>query len=243
MTDLTDEELLELEKLLRERDVENARDDFKEFAKIIKPDFTFDEGFHAVYYYILDLFSKGRIKKLIITIPPQHGKSVGSTRLLPSYILGKKPDSQIAIVSYSGVLARKFNLDIQRTIDSKEYREVFPKIKLGKSRYNENKQSGEIQTSSEFKISGHEGSLKTLGRGGGLTGNPVDILIMDDLYKDSKEGNSPVIRDVVEQFYISVADTRLHNDSQQLIVFTRWHEDDLIGWIEKKQEVIEAKTF
>lgn len=239
---LTDAELLELETLLRQKEIDLAQKGFIDFAKLNAPGFKFTD-FHAVYYAILDLFAKGKIKKLIITVPPQHGKSFGSTKLLPAYILGTRPQSQIAITSYSATQARKFNRDIQRTIDSEVYREVFPKIKLAKSKYNEDKQSGEIQTADEFHISGFHGSLKSVGRGGALTGNPVDILILDDLYKDAAEANSPIIRDAVEQFYISVADTRLHNDSQQLIVFTRWHEDDLIGWIEKKQKVITIKQW
>jgi predicted phage terminase large subunit-like protein len=61
---------------------------------------------------------------------------------------------------------------------------------------------------------------------------------MDDLYKDWKEANSPVVRENVVDWYTSVADTRLHNNSQQLIVFTRWHEQDLVGFIEKNDKVV-----
>ena len=65
--------------------------------------------------------------------------------------------------------------------------------------------------------------MKFVGVSGGLTGDPVDVLIMDDLYKDWKETSSPLLRQMVWDWYITVADTRLHpNDSQQLIVFTRW---------------------
>ena len=71
------------------------------------------------------------------------------------------------------------------------------------------------------------------GRGGALTGRTVDIGIVDDLYKDDTEGNSPLIRDAAWNWYVDVFSTRLHNDSQQLITFTRWHEDDIIGRLQE----------
>ena len=76
---------------------------------------------------------------------------------------------------------------------------------------------------------GYQGSFKTIGVGGSLTGEPVDMLIMDDLYKDAASAWSPVIRQNVADWYDTVASTRLHNDSQQLMVFTRWHMEDLAG--------------
>jgi hypothetical protein len=90
----------------------------------------------------------------------------------------------------------------------------------------------------ECEIVNHNGVLRAVGRGGALTGHPVDIMLMDDLYKDYAEGNSPGRRESVIDWYTSVVRSRLHNDSQELIVFTRWHEEDLIGWLEKREEVI-----
>lgn len=94
-----------------------------------------------------------------------------------------------------------------------------------------------LQTSEEFEIVGYGGSFQSVGRGGGLTGNKVDIAILDDLYKDAAEGNSPTVRESVWEWYTSAVKTRLHNGSQELIVFTRWHEEDLIGILEDKEGV------
>ena len=81
-----------------------------------------------------------------------------------------------------------------------------------------------------------------MGVGGALTGEPVDILIMDDIYKDAKTAWSPIVRESVSDWYDTVAETRLHNDSQQLIVFTRWHEDDLAGTLLRQQGVFDAES-
>ncbi len=85
------------------------------------------------------------------------------------------------------------------------------------------------RTADEFDIVGRKGGLRVVGRDGSLTGSRVDVMILDDMYKDAAEANSSIIRENVWQWYCSVVKTRLHNDSKELIVFTRWHEDDLIG--------------
>ena len=73
--------------------------------------------FHIAYYEVLTRFAMGEIKKLMITMPPQHGKSEGATRRLPAFVLGLDPDKRIAIVSYNAIKARKFNRELQRIMD------------------------------------------------------------------------------------------------------------------------------
>ena len=219
--------------------IELARRHVRYFTDYTYNNFGWSE-FHKVYYEVLDRFAKGEIKKLMITVPPQHGKSEGSTRRLPAYMLGVNPDLRIAVSSYNSTFASKFNRDIQRIIDTPEYNDVFKDTLLSGSI----KQSSQfLRNSTEFEIVNKKGSLKSVGRGGALTGNPVDVMIMDDLYKDFAEGNSPIIRDSVWDWYTTVVKTRLHNDSQELIVFTRWHEDDLIGRLEKKENVITVSNW
>ncbi len=72
-----------------------------------------------------------------------------------------------------------------------------------------------------MEIIGRRGSLISVGRGGALTGNRVDCFILDDLYKNAMEGNSPVVRENCWDWYLSVVKTRLHNASSELVVFTR----------------------
>lgn len=213
----------------------------RDFTKYTFADFE-ETDFHKNYYEILNEFSLGNIKKLIISISPQHGKSLGSTKQLPCYLFGKNPDLKIAIATYSDTFAKKFNRDAQRLIDSEKYHEIFPSTILNESNV-VTISDNYLRNASEFEIVGYEGSLKAIGKGGALTGNPVDVMIMDDLYKDYMEGNSPIIRENVWDWYTTVVKTRLHNDSQELIVFTRWHEDDLIGRLERTERVIEIKSI
>ena len=196
--------------------------------------------FHFAYYEVLTRFAMGEIKKLMITMPPQHGKSEGATRRLPAFVLGQDPDKRIAIVSYNAIKARKFNRELQRIMDDDRYYELFPQTLLaGQASYQEQgrRSRNYARNSDECEIVGYQGSFKTIGVGGSLTGEPVDMLIMDDLYKDASSAWSPVIRQNVADWYDTVASTRLHNDSQQLLVFTRWHMEDLAGHLLEQEGV------
>ena len=196
--------------------------------------------FHIAYYEVLTRFAMGEIKKLMITMPPQHGKSEGATRRLPAFVLGQDPDKRIAIVSYNAIKARKFNRELQRIMDDDRYYELFPQTLLaGQASYQEQgrRSRNYARNSDECEIVGYQGSFKTIGVGGSLTGEPVDMLIMDDLYKDAASAWSPVIRQNVADWYDTVASTRLHNDSQQLLVFTRWHMEDLAGRLLEQEGV------
>ena len=196
--------------------------------------------FHIAYYEVLTRFAMGEIKKLMITMPPQHGKSEGATRHLPAFVLGQDPDKRIAIVSYNAIKARKFNRELQRIMDDDRYYELFPETLLaGQASYQEQgrRSRNYARNSDECEIVGYQGSFKTIGVGGSLTGEPVDMLIMDDLYKDASSAWSPVIRQNVADWYDTVASTRLHNDSQQLLVFTRWHMEDLAGRLLEQEGV------
>ncbi len=211
---------------------------FIDFCTAIYP-FLELQQFHTIYYNVLEAFARGSIKRLIVTMPPQHGKSVGATTLLPAYLLGLNPDLRVAIASYSGSLASKFNRRVQRILESKEYNEIFPATTIKRG----TKPPSYIRTADEVEIIDHNGSLLSVGREGSLTGNRVDCFILDDLYKDALEANSPLIRANCWEWYTSVVRTRMHNTSSELIVFTRWHEEDLIGTLLSKEDIEPLTSF
>ena len=216
-----------------------SQENLLSFTRHTLPSFA-PAPFHFAYYEVLTRFAMGEIKKLMITMPPQHGKSEGATRRLPAFVLGQDPDKRIAIVSYNAIKARKFNRELQRIMDDDHYYELFPQTLLaGQASYQEQgrRSRNYARNSDECEIVGYQGSFKTIGVGGSLTGEPVDMLIMDDLYKDASSAWSPVIRQNVADWYDTVASTRLHNDSQQLLVFTRWHMEDLAGRLLEQEGV------
>ena len=219
--------------------VQNPQDvDFGEFAQRVYP-FVEIQNFHRIYYRLLELFARGKIRKLMVSMPPQHGKSIGASTLLPAYMLGLNPDLRVAIASYSSALANRFNRRVQRIIEGEEYAAMFPatSIKSG------GKPPQYLRTADEVEIVGAAGSLLSVGREGSLTGNRVDCFILDDLYKDAMEANSPIVRENCWEWYTSVVRTRMHNLSQELIVFTRWHEDDLIGVLRERERCIDLRSW
>jgi len=234
---ITNKDIILADKAVQEKRAEYAKKHSLAFVRYTMPTFQ-ATSFHKTYYKVLNEFVHGRIKKLIISVPPQHGKSQGSSINVPAQMIGRNPDLKIATVCYSATKARKFGRKTKQLLSELRYKELYPDAKMadkGDTNY--------INTAEEIEMVGRDGSLKMVGYQGGLTGDPVDVLLMDDLYKDWKEANSPIIRDNVIDWYVTVADTRLHNDSQQLIVFTRWHEEDLVGFIEKNETVILIESW
>lgn len=223
-------------KLIKELHKREARFSLYKFITFNKEDYEM-EWFHKVICDKLDALLNGSLgkKKLMIFLPPQHGKSEISSRQFPAYILGKKPKSKIAICSYSSDLSSGFNRNIQQIIDSKSYEKVFPDTKLNSTNVANDISRGVLRNSNIFEIVKHRGFLKSVGIGGALTGTPVDIGIIDDPFKDRQDARSQVMRNRVWSWYEDVFSSRLHNDSLQLLLFTRWHEDDLAGRILERE--------
>lgn len=219
---------------------ELARRYLAEFVSLTKPDYHFN-WHHTLICQKLDAFAQGKIKKLLIFAPPQHGKSELSTRRLPAFMLGNDPKKRIAIVSYSATLAEGFNRDIQRIIDDTLYHNIFPRTILNESNVVTDTRSGYLRNSTMFETVPYRGSVRTVGLDGSLTGFPVDVAIFDDLYKSREEALSTKRQETVKSFWESVLVPRLHNSSQILGTFTRWDVNDLGGWLidtQKGWEVI-----
>jgi len=192
------------------------------------------EWFHILIANYCQKLLEGEVKNLMVFVPPQHGKSEIISRNFPAWALGKNPDLKIVGSSYSSDLAEQFSRSIQRTIDSKEYQDIFPDTYLNGSNIRTDTK-GFLRNVDIFETVGHRGFYKAVGVGGSLTGTPVDIAIIDDPVKDANEANSITYRQRVWDWYNTVLSTRLHNDSKQLFIMTRWHEDDLAGRILKAE--------
>lgn len=214
---------------LREVKAEKAKRNMLAFVKFLRLDYQVGLH-HKLICERLDLFLQGKIKRLMIFVPPQHGKSELSSRYFPAFILGHRPNAKVAIASYSDELSGSFNRDVQRIIDTDEYRELFPETYLNGYRPAWGGVfKGFQRNESIFEVVGKKGSLRTVGIGTALTGQPVDIAIIDDPVKDRVTAESATERNKVWDWYTDVLSTRLHNDSQQLLLMTRWHDDDLAG--------------
>lgn len=213
--------------------LEHANEYFPYFVVSINRNYEM-KWFHRLVAEKCQQLYEGTIKKLMVFMPPQHGKSEVISRMFPAWVLGKNPDLKIVGTSNSAELAQQFSRAIQRIIDSEEYKAVFPGTYLNGAN-SRNMVRGYLRNIDIFEPVGHKGFYKAVGVGGSLTGTPADMAIIDDPVKDAIEAQSVTFRNRVWEWYNSVLTTRLHNNSKQLFIMTRWHEDDLAGRILKAE--------
>lgn len=202
-----------------------AQNDLTTFAKLVNLDHDI-QWFHKRVYHYLNLWVKKDIKKLAIFMPPQHGKSTMSSIVTPAYILGRNPRAKVVCASYNQIVSSKFNRLTQDTLTSPMYRAVFPKTILPQAGI---VRDNELRNTSYFETVGNKGFYRSVGIGGSLTGTTIEYGVIDDPIKDRLEANSTTYRERLWDWYVDVWSTRLNNESCELMLFTRWHEDDLAG--------------
>lgn len=161
----------------------------------------------------------GSLKKLMVFMPPRHGKSQTITESLPSYYNGLYPDKKVMCISYGDSLARDFGHKNRTKV--KEYGKQIFGIELDPSNHSK----------SDYTIKGHRGGSYFAGVLGGVTGRGSDLLIIDDPIKTRQEANSEVYRNRVWEEYQASLLTRLMPNGAIIIILTRWHYDDLAGRI------------
>jgi predicted phage terminase large subunit-like protein len=209
-----------------------AKKSFKHFIKISKPDYSFN-WHHLRLIEKLQDFADGKIKRLMVFMPPRHGKSELTSRRFPAWLLGRNPRAKIIATSYAAELASSFNRDVQRIIDEPKFRELFPETRLA----GPSAKSGQswLRNNDIFEIVGHGGFYRCAGVGGAITGLGGDFLIVDDPFKNYEEAKSPTIRRKVFEWYTSTLYTRQEKEAGILLIQTRWHEDDLAGMLLQMQ--------
>lgn len=156
-------------------------------------------------------------KRIMIFLPPRHGKSYTVTESLPSYFLLKNPEKRVMSAAYGNDLAQSFGRSNRWKVE--EFgRELFD---LTISR--------EKSSMTMWEIDGHRGGMKSTTINGGATGGGADLLIIDDPIKNALEADSLTYRDRVYKEYRQTFRTRLHAGGSIILIQTRWHEDDLAG--------------
>lgn len=156
--------------------------------------------------------------RLLVSLPPRHGKSELVSRFLPAWFLGTYPDKSILWAGYSQTFADKYGRMVRNLIKRNESRLG---IKLSRD-------SASVR---EFMIAGHDGGMVATGVGGSMTGRGAHLLLVDDPIKNAKDAASEVIRESQWEWWQSTAYTRLEPGSAAIVVQTRWHMDDLTGRI------------
>ena len=205
-----------------------ARESLGAFTLHTKPDYEVN-WHHDLLFRYLDRFACGELRRLMVFMPPRHGKSELVSRRLPAYLLGRNPDTSIIACSYSADLASRLNRDVQRIIDTDLYHGLFPATHLFGKNVRANAQGSYLRNNDVFEVVGHRGSYRSAGVGGGITGMGFDYGIIDDPIKNREEADSPTYREATWEWYTSTFHSRRSRDAGILLTVTRWNQDDLAG--------------
>ena len=200
-----------------------ARQSLLAFTQYTNPNYQ-AAPHHVQIIEKLEAVERGEIKRLMILVPPRHGKSELASRRFPAYFIGRNSDRQIIAASYNSDLANDFGREVRNIVATKEYGALFSTTLAADS-----KASNRWHTR-------HGGMYVAAGVGTAITGRGADVLLIDDPFKDREEADSELRRMRVWDWYTSTAYTRLMPGGAVVVINTRWHDDDLSGRLLEEQQ-------
>lgn len=165
----------------------------------------------------LEAVERGEIDRLMIFMPPRHGKSELASRRFPAWYLGKHPGNQVITACYNSDLAGDFGREVRNIVDTRDYGNLFH-VKL----------ADDSRAANRWHTDGN-GAYISAGVGTAITGRGAHIALIDDPFKDRAEADSEITRDKVYNWYTSTLYTRLMPNGAIVLIQTRWHDDDLAG--------------
>lgn len=190
-----------------------------------------DAEHHRLICRKLEAVERGEIKRLVISVPPRHGKSLIASTYFPAWFLGRNPDKYVITATYGQDLADDFGRQVKNQIADPAFAEIFPGVAL----------ANDSRSSRRFSVDGSEGGIEqatnrqgayyAVGVGGPLTGRGAHVLIVDDPVRNREDADSETIRAKIKGWFTSTAFTRLMPGGAVIVIQTRWHEDDLTGWL------------
>jgi len=175
---------------------------------------------------------QGKNPRLLLQMPPRHGKSMIASQEFPAWLLGHHPNWELIVCSYAESLALDFSRNVRQRLRDKEYSVLFPSTHLDPE--NQNAKGWKTKKKGGFLPAGVEGPI---------TGKGAHVLIIDDPIKNSQEAESELKREGIIRWYSSTAYTRLAPGGGVLVIQTRWHLDDLSGRLEADMAEGEGDVF
>lgn len=164
---------------------------------------------------LVDLAERKGPRGLIFTMAPQEGKSWEVSRWFPHWLLQRQPDTRIGLVSYAHSLARRSGRAVRNDIAAN------PGLGLVLA--------GDSAAAHEWSLDGHDGGMITVGVSGGLTGRPINCLLVDDILEGQQQADSATYREMNWSWWETVGSSRLSPDAIVVVVMTRWNQEDLVG--------------
>jgi predicted phage terminase large subunit-like protein len=188
-----------------------------------------DAAHHRLICRELQAVERGETNRLIITLPPRHGKSLICSENFPAWYLGRNPDHYVIAATYAQDLADDFGRKVRNQMLDASYQLIFPGVGLRTDSQSAKRFS--VTSGGDTLTTNREGAYYAVGVGGPLTGRGAHLLLIDDPVKNREEAESELMRKKTKDWYTSTAYTRLMPNGRIVVIQTRWHEDDLAGWL------------
>jgi hypothetical protein len=196
-----------------------AANDLGAYTVLQWPDYHLAEHVHLIANH-LEAIELGEISRLLITTPPRHGKTMLTSEFFPAWYLGRNPYKFIIFITYSQERANDVGRKVRNQLTDPLHQTIFPNCKISEDSAASNKFSTNLN-----------GAYYAVGVGGPITGRGAHLLIIDDPIKGREDADSPTQRRKLIEWYQSVAYTRLMPGGAIILIQTRWHEEDLGGWL------------
>lgn len=220
-----------LELRLRQLEVrDKASNNFLEFCRYVWPEIIIGEH-HRRIARAFDRVIEGKCKRLMIAMPPRHGKSQMGSYLFPAYLMGKLPASKLIVGSHTAELAQRFGRMIRNLVEEDKYKELFPSVGL----------SVDSKAAGRWNTKGG-GEAFFIGKGGAMTGRGGDIVILDDIL-DEQDALSDTAMENTWEWYTSGPRQRLQPNGSIIIINTRWKTDDLTGRLLRQQGQLKSDQW
>jgi predicted phage terminase large subunit-like protein len=224
-------EQLRLELRLRLLDAqERATSNFLDFCRYVWPEMIVGEH-HRRIAAALDRVVEGKCKRLMIAMPPRHGKSQMGSYLFPAYLMGRVPDSKLIVGSHTAELAQRFGRMIRNLVEDEKYKELFPRVSLSA----DSKAAGRWNTNLG-------GEAFFIGKGGAMTGRGGNVVVLDDIL-DEQDALSETAMENTYEWYTSGPRQRLQPNGAIIVINTRWKTDDLSGRLLKQQGYLKSDQW
>ena len=225
----SDEELRLMLAIAMHDDNLKAQSSFMHFVKMVWPEFI-DGYHHNILAKKFVEIASGKLKRLIVNMPPRHTKSEFASYLFPAWLMGKKPKTKIIQATHTAELSYRFGRKMRNLMDDNVFRKIYKNVSLKA----DSKASGRWETN-------HGGEYFGAGIGGAITGRGADLLIIDDPHSEQSINDTSF--DNAFDWYLSGPRQRLQPGGAIVIVMTRWSERDLTGRLMKQQAEIKADQW
>ena len=210
-----------LEELSKREFQEESTSTFMHFVKAIWAEFI-NGAHHVKMAKAFDDIASGKLKRLIINMPPRHTKSEFASHLFPAYLLGKNPKLKIIEATHTADLAVNFGRKVRDLIDTEEYHKLFPDTEL----------KADSRSAGKW-LTNKGGEYYAAGIGGALAGRGADLFIIDDPHSE-QDAMSDKAMDEAYEWFMSGPRQRLQPGGAIVIVMTRWNKKDLTGRLTRK---------